>query len=290
MKQGVLLVAHGAPERVEDVEEYLGYVRGGRPGSPEVLAEVRSRYIAIGGGSPLLRWTRAQAAALERLLGLPVFFGMRNWRPFLREAMDRVREAGIDKLAAVCLAPQFSDLSVGLYIHRTREAATEAGLTAEIVWAKSYHAEPLLIESYAERLRPLLPAERMLFTAHSLPQHALAADDPYEAECRATAAGVASSAGIAQWDFAFQSQGLSGGQWLGPTVESCLDRYAAAGVREVVLCPVGFVADHVEVLFDIDILFREYAAARGIELRRPESLNDSATFTAALAEVAKQCL
>ncbi|MGA2274625.1 MAG: ferrochelatase [Bryobacteraceae bacterium] len=290
MKQGVLLVAHGAPERVEDVEEYLGYVRGGRPGSPEVLAEVRSRYIAIGGGSPLLRWTRAQAAALERLLGLPVFFGMRNWRPFLREAMDRVREAGIDKLAAVCLAPQFSDLSVGLYIRRTREAATEAGLTAEIVWAKSYHAEPLLIESYAERLRPLLPAERMLFTAHSLPQQALAADDPYEAECRATAAGVASSAGIAQWDFAFQSQGLSGGQWLGPTVESCLDRYAAAGVREVVLCPVGFVADHVEVLFDIDILFREYAAARGIELRRPESLNDSATFTAALAEVAKQCL
>jgi ferrochelatase len=290
MKQGVLLVAHGAPERVEDVEEYLGYVRGGRPGSPEVLAEVRSRYIAIGGGSPLLRWTRAQAAALERLLGLPVFFGMRNWHPFLREAMDRVREAGIDKLAAVCLAPQFSDLSVGLYIRRTREAATEAGVTAEIVWAKSYHTEPLLIESYAERLRPLLPAERMLFTAHSLPQQALAADDPYEAECRATAAGVASSAGIAQWDFAFQSQGLSGGQWLGPTVESCLDRYAAAGVREVVLCPVGFVADHVEVLFDIDILFREYAAARGIELRRPESLNDSATFTAALAEVAKRCL
>jgi ferrochelatase len=255
-----------------------------------VLAEVRSRYIAIGGGSPLLRWTRAQAAALERLLGLPVFFGMRNWHPFLREAMDRVREAGIDKLAAVCLAPQFSDLSVGLYIRRTREAATEAGVTAEIVWAKSYHTEPLLIEAYAERLRPLLPAERMLFTAHSLPQQALAADDPYEAECRATAAGVASSAGIAQWDFAFQSQGLSGGQWLGPTVESCLDRYAAAGVREVVLCPVGFVADHVEVLFDIDILFREYAAARGIELRRPESLNDSATFTAALAEVAKRCL
>jgi len=290
MKQGVLLVAHGAPERVEDVEEYLGYVRGGRPGSPEVLAEVRSRYIAIGGGSPLLRWTRAQAAALERLLGLPVFFGMRNWRPFLREAMDRVREAGIDKLAAVCLAPQFSDLSVGLYIRRTREAATEAGLTAEIVWAKSYHAEPLLIESYAERLRPLLPAERMLFTAHSLPQQALAAGDPYETECRATAAAVAERAGIAQWDFAFQSQGLTGGQWLGPTVESCLDQYAAASIREVVLDPVGFVSDHVEVLFDIDILFREYAAARNIALRRPESLNDSATFTAALAEVAKRCL
>jgi len=290
MKQGVLLVAHGAPERVEDVEEYLGYVRGGRPGSPEVLAEVRSRYIAIGGGSPLLRWTRAQAEALERLLGLPVFFGMRNWHPFLRETMDQVRDAGIDKLAAICLAPQFSELSVGLYIRRTREAAAEAGVTAEIVWAKSYHTEPLLIEAYAERLRPLLAAERTLFTAHSLPAQALAAGDPYEAECRATAAAVAASAGIAQWDFAFQSQGLTGGQWLGPTVESCLDQYAAASIREVVLDPVGFVSDHVEVLFDIDILFREYAAARNIALRRPESLNDSATFTAALAEVAKRCL
>jgi ferrochelatase len=204
--------------------------------------------------------------------------------------MDQVRQAGIDRLAAVCLAPQFSFLSVGLYIRRTREAAAEAGVTAEIVWAESYHTEPLLIAAYTERLRPLPPAERMLFTAHSLPQQALAADDPYAAECRATAAAVAASAGIAQWDFAFQSQGLTGGQWLGPTVESCLDRYAAEGVREVVLDPVGFVADHVEVLFDIDILFREYAAARGIALRRPESLNDSATYTAALAEVAKKCL
>jgi ferrochelatase len=255
-----------------------------------VLAEVRSRYAAIGGGSPLLRWTRTQAEALERLLGLPVFFGMRNWRPFLRETMDQVREAGIDKLAAVCLAPQFSELSVGLYIRRTREAAAEAGVTAEIVWATSFNTEPLLIQAYAERLRPLLPAKRMLFTAHSLPAQALAAGDPYETECRATAAAVAERAGIAQWDFAFQSQGLTGGQWLGPTVESCLDRYPAAGVREVVIDPVGFVADHVEVLFDIDVLFREYAAARGMALRRPESLNDSATFTAALAEVAKRCL
>jgi ferrochelatase len=290
MKQGVLLVAHGAPERVADVEEYVGYVRGGRPGSPEVLAEVRSRYVAIGGGSPLLRWTRAQAEALERLLGVPVFFGMRNWHPFIREAMDQVREAGIGRLAAICLAPQYSELSVGLYMRRTREAAAEASVKAEIVWAKSYHADPLLIEAYAERLRPMLPAERMLFTAHSLPEQALTTSDPYADECRATAAAVAASAGIAEWDFAFQSQGLAGGKWLGPTVESCLDRYAADRVGEVVLDPVGFVADHVEVLFDIDVLFRDYAAARNITLRRPESLNDSATYTAALAGVAKRCL
>jgi ferrochelatase len=290
MKQGVLLVAHGAPERVEDVAEYLGYVRGGRPGSPEVLAEVRSRYLAIGGGSPLLGWTRAQAEALERKLGLPVFFGMRNWHPFLRETMDCVRAAGIEKLAAVCLAPQFSFLSVGLYIRRTSEAAAEAGVTAEIVWAKSYHDEPLLHEAFAERLRPLLPAERVLFTAHSLPKQALAVGDPYESECRSTAAAVAARAGVAEWDFAFQSQSLTGGEWLGPTVESRLDAYAADGVSEVVLCPVGFVADHVEVLFDIDILFRQYAVQRGIALLRPESLNDSPAYTAALAAVVGHAL
>jgi ferrochelatase len=272
---------------LEDVERYLSFVRGGRPESPEVTQEVRRRYEAIGGSSPLLRWTRAQAEALQELLGLPVFFGMRNWNPFIRETMDQVRAAGIERLAAVCLAPQYSELSVGLYIRRTEEAAREAGVTAEIAWATSYPYEPLLIDAFTERLTPLLgPGKRLLFTAHSLPVKALAADDPYERETRATAAVVAECAGLADWDFAFQSQGMTGGQWLGPTVESCLDRYAAEGVRQVVVDPIGFVCDHVEVLYDIDIGFREYAAARGIELTRPESLNGSPTFTRALAAVA----
>jgi len=285
-----LLLAHGAPERIEDVESYLGFVRGGRPGSPQVLEEVRHRYAAIGGGSPLLRWTREQAEALEKRMGIPVFFGMRNWHPFIRETMEKVREAGVRKVAAVCLAPQFSELSVGLYIKRTEEAAQ--GI--EIAWARSWHDEPLLIEAFAERLEEKRagrsPASRVLFTAHSLPEKALAGGDPYEKECRATAAGVAARAGLADWDFAFQSQGMTGDKWLGPTVESCLDRYAAEGVREVIVDPVGFVCDHVEVLFDIDVLFREYAAERGIALTRPESLNGSETFTRALAEVAGRCL
>jgi protoporphyrin/coproporphyrin ferrochelatase len=304
VKQAVLLLAHGAPERLEDVESYLSFVRGGRPGNPKVLEEVRHRYAAIGGSSPLLGWTRAQAQALEALLGIPVFFGMRNWHPFIRETMEQIREAGVDRLAGICLAPQYSELSIGLYIRRTEEARLAAGVAAEICWARSFHAEPLLIEAFAERLRPLAtgpapsPAEpralasgpRVLFTAHSLPEKALANGDPYAVECRATAAAVASSLGLADFDFAFQSQGMTDDRWLGPTVESCLDRYAAAGLREVVLDPIGFVCDHVEILFDIDRLFREYAAARGITLLRPESLNDSPTFTAALAEVAKRCL
>jgi ferrochelatase len=292
-RAGVLLLAHGAPERLEDVESYLSFVRSGRPPSPQILEEVRHRYAAIGGSSPLLRWTRAQAEALERLLGIPVFFGMRNWHPFIRQTMDQVRESGVDRLAAVCLAPQFSELSVGLYIKRTEEARREAGVTAEISWAKSFHDEPLLIEAFAERLRPVLantPGGRVLFTAHSLPEKALANGDPYDRESRAIAAAVAARVGLTHFDFAYQSQGMTNDRWLGPTVESCLDRYAAEGVRDVVVDPIGFVCDHVEILYDIDILFGEYAAQRGITLRRPESLNDSPLFTKALAEVAKRCL
>ncbi|HEY1341749.1 MAG TPA: ferrochelatase [Bryobacteraceae bacterium] len=290
MKPGVLLLAHGAPERVEDVESYLNFVRGGRPGSPKIVEEVRHRYGAIGGSSPLLRWTRAQAEALERLLGMPVFFGMRNWQPFIRETMERIRGSGVDRLAAICLAPQYSELSVGLYIKRTEEAKTAAGVAAEITWAKSFHVEPLLVEAFAEKLAPLVAGRRVLFTAHSLPEKALANGDPYDRETRATAAAVANRLGLCEWDFAYQSQGMTDDRWLGPTVESMLEGYAASGVQQVVLDPIGFVCDHVEILYDIDVQFRDYAKARGIDLVRPESLNGSATFTRALGEVARRCL
>ncbi|HLH17595.1 MAG TPA: ferrochelatase [Bryobacteraceae bacterium] len=283
MSDAVLLLAHGAPERVEDVESYLAQIRGGRPGSAQVVEEVKHRYSRIGGASPLLRWTREQAAALEKLLGIPVFFAMRNWHPFIRDVVPQIRA---DRVAAVCLAPQYSEMSVGLYMKRTVEAAPDLNL----IWARSYHDEPLLIEAFAERLRPLLPAARVLFTAHSLPEKILESGDPYPEECRATAAAVAARVGLASYEFAFQSQGMTSEKWLGPTVECVLDRYAAEGVREAVIDPIGFVCDHVEILYDIDIGFRDYAAARGIAVRRPESLNGSPTFTRALAEVAKRCL
>lgn len=298
MKSAVLLLAHGAPERVEDVENYLSFVRGGRPGSPEVLEEVRHRYRAIGGASPLSSWTRYQAEALQRLMGIPVYFGMRNWHPFIREAMEGIRKDGIEKLAGICMAPQFSEASIGLYIRRTEEAARESGFTGTISWAKSFHDDPLLIDAFAERLDsyarrhgPLGGAStRVLFTAHSLPEKALPANDPYPRESHATAEAVARRAGVSNWEFAYQSQGMTNDKWLGPTVESCLDRYAAEGVREVIVDPIGFVCDHVEVLYDIDIGFHQYAAAKGIGLGRPESLNGSETFTRALAKVAGRCL
>ena len=279
MKSGVLLLAHGAPERIEDVPQYLSFVRGGQPVSARVLEEVTSRYDAIGGSSPLTYWTRVQAEALQRVLGIPVFFGMRNWHPFIQETMDQVRAAGVGRLACVCLAPQFSEMSVGLYMKRAIAAAEGV----ELKWATSYRTEPLLIEAFAERLQGL--RGKVLFTAHSLPSP----NERYDGEARATAQAVAARVELAGWEFAYQSQGMSGGDWLGPTVESCLDRYAAEGVREVVVAPIGFVCDHVEILYDIDVLFREYALARGIALTRPESLNGSATFTAALAEVVRRC-
>lgn len=290
MKQAALLLAHGAPERIEDVPEYLSYVRGGRPTSAEIVEEVRRRYEEIGGASPLLARTREQAKALEALLGMPVYIGMRNWRPFIRETMAQIQADGVERIVVICLAPQYSKSSVGLYSRRTQEAKQELGVNVEILWTKTFHDSPLLIEAFYERLAPLLPAERVLFTAHSLPERALERGDPYDTEARATAAGVARRAGLASFDFAYQSQGFTGESWLGPTVESRLDEYAAAGVRDVALAPIGFVCDHVEILYDVDIQFARYASDRGIRLRRPESLNDSPTFIAALAEVAKQKL
>jgi ferrochelatase len=295
MKQGVLLLAHGAPERLEEVEEYLAQVRSGRPPAPHLAEEIRRRYAALGGGSPLAARTFEQARALERRLeeaGCParVYVGMRNWRPSIREAMARIRADGIQRIVALCLAPQYSRLSVGLYFRRAQEAKVELGVQAEVAWTKSFHDHPLLIEAFYERLAPLLPCQRVLFTAHSLPEKILESADAYTAETQATARAVAERAGLSRWDFAYQSQGFTDERWLGPTVESVLDRYAAEGVTEAVLHPIGFVADHIEILYDVDILFRGYAARRGIRLARPESLNDAPTFIAALAAVAREKL
>jgi ferrochelatase len=285
VKSAILLLAHGAPERIEDVERYLSFVRGGQPVSARVLEEVKSRYAKIGGSSPLTRWTRVQAEALEALTGIPVFFGMRNWLPFIKDTMEQVRAAGIGRLACLCLAPQYSEMSVGLYMKHAREAAD--GI--ELSWAKSYHNEPLLIEAFAERLRGMqtpVGRTKVLFTAHSLPEP----NTVYDGESRATASAVAARLGLTDCEFAYQSQGMSGGTWLSPTVESCLDRYAAEGVRDLIIAPIGFVCDHVEILYDIDVHFRDHAAERGIRISRPESLNGSETFTRALAKVAGTCL
>lgn len=295
MKQAVLLLAHGAPERLDDVEPYLTFVRGGRPLAPQVVREIKQRYAQIGGSSPLLARTREQAEALQQRLasdGVParVYVGMRNWHPFIRETMAQIQADGIDRIVAVCLAPQYSKMSVGLYFRRVQEAKQELGVPAEIVWTKSFHVHPLLIEAFSEKLMPFLPQRTVLFTAHSLPEKILANADPYDTEVKATARAVAERCGLQDWEFAYQSQGMTEEKWLAPTVEARIDQFARDGVRELVLAPIGFVCDHVEILYDVDVVFHKYAKEHGIRLLRPESLNASPTFVAALAAVAREKL
>ena len=292
MKQAVLLLAHGAPTSLDQIDEYLLNVRGGRPLPPHVVEEIRSRYAAIGGCSPLLEITLRQAKSLEAKLGLAVYVGMRNWKPYIRETVEQMAADGVTEAVAICMAPQYSDMSVGFYFRRLGEAMQQLGATFKVSWVESFHQHPLLVAAFAERLRAARDGRTVpvLFTAHSLPEKVLEGGDPYDAEVHATAEAVASELQLPQWDFAYQSQGLTNEKWLGPTAESRIDALCAAGVKEFILHPIGFVCDHVEILYDVDILFKNYAAQRGITLSRPESLNDSSLFIDVLAAVARERL
>jgi len=292
-KWGVLLLAHGAPDCREDIPEFLLNVRSGRPLPEPAVKEIVRRYSLIGGGSPLLRLTTCQAEALASLIGHPVQVGMRNWKPFIAEAVRRLSDAGVERAVAICLAPQNSRTSIGLYRQRLVEALAQVRPGWEVDFIESWHDHPGLIAAYAEKLAAARTrAEReargpvpVVFTAHSVPQKTIDDGDPYEQQVRETAKLVAQDVGLAECRVAFQSQGMTSEKWLGPTVESEMDRVAESGGRHLLLAPVGFVSDHVEILYDIDILFREYGAARGVAVHRSESLNASPLFVQALASI-----
>jgi len=311
-EQAVLLLAHGTPETVAQIPDYLRNVTSGRPLPPAVIEEIERRYTLIG-HSPLTEITIEQARLVEEELsasGQPirVYVGMRNWRPYIPDVVRQMRTDGVQEAAVICLAPQNSRTSVGLY----RRAVQADGLRIDFTGGWADH--PLLADAFAERLRPAwnkLSAETgtpvpVLFTAHSVPcrtiQTPAASEgqprlwpgqgaDPYAEEAKRTAAMVAALLpGIPQWWFAFQSQGASGGPWIGPTVEETLQAAAAAGVKALILQPIGFLCDHVEILYDVDILFREFAAKLNLRLERPESLNASRTLASAVADRARQGL
>lgn len=313
-RRAVLLMAYGGPERLEDVEPFLADVRGGRATPPELVEEIRQRYAAIGGGSPLLAVSRRQAAALERVLRADetegtewrCFVGMRHWHPYVRRAVAEIAAAGFDRLVALCLAPHYSRMSVGAY-HRALDAAlaTEAagGRRLEAVRVAGWGDEPRFLDAVAVRVVAALDrwpaAERgavhVLYTAHSLPARIVAEGDPYDSELRASAAAVAArvaarldQAQAPSWGFCYQSQAAGARDWLGPPLEAEIARLAAAGVRHLLVAPIGFVADHVEVLYDLDVEARAQAAAAGVRLERTASLNDDADFAAALAAVVRR--
>ena len=292
-KTAVLLLAHGSPENPDQVPEFLRYVTSGRPMPPEVVSEIRHRYSLIG-FSPLACWTALQADHLSRLLKMPVFVGMRNWKPFIGDAVKAIAAQRFERVIAICLAPQNSRTSVGLY----RNAVLgENQPPFELNFVDEWHDAPLLAKALAEKLRAgweranadhgaKLP---VIFTAHSVPERTITEGDPYEAQAKETAALVAKEAGLSEsdWTFAFQSQGMSGGAWIGPTVENTIRGLKSRGHRGIFIQPVGFLCDHIEVLYDIDIFFKEFAEKEGLRLWRAESLNGSQTLTAALAQVVR---
>ena len=314
-KQAVLLLAHGTPETVEQIPEYLRNVVSGRPLPPHVVEEIQHRYAQIG-RSPLTEITFAQARLVGQELAaagnaVPVYVGMRNWRPYIPEVVRQMRTDGIEEAAVICMAPQNSRTSVGLY---RRAVEAEAG-NLRIDFTAGWAQHPLLADAFAERLRPALAELTqqvghpvpVLFTAHSVPTRTVEVPaegaeagkrlwpgqgaDPYAEEARHTAELVAARVPeISRWLFAFQSQGASGGAWLGPSVEETLDKLASEAVAALVLQPIGFLCDHVEILFDVDILFRQYAAKLNILLKRPESLNASVPLAMAVADLARKGL
>jgi len=308
----VLLMAYGGPQRLDDVEPFLLDVRGGRPTSPELVAEIRGRYAAIGGSSPLLRITREQAAALERRLQdeesagntWRCFVGMRHWHPYVRDAVAAIAAAGHRRAVALCLAPQYSRMSVGAYFKALDEALAavrgETGAGLEVARVASWGDHPVFLEAVAEKVAAGLARfpeaargdVKVIFTAHSLPRRIVAAGDPYDDQLRTTAAAVAARAAARigsalDWTFCYQSAAAGAADWLGPPIEQVVPELARAGHRHLLVCPIGFVADHVEVLYDLDVEARALAEAAGAHLERTESLNDCPTFIAALADVAR---
>jgi protoporphyrin/coproporphyrin ferrochelatase len=327
----ILLLAHGTPNKLSEMAEYLNKVTGGRPMPQEVIEELQHRYEQIGlredplpEGPPLTHWTLLQGRMLSELLGQPVYVGMRNWHPYIADVVAQMKADGVEHARVLCLAPQNSRTSTGLYRRALMEAVGNS-LTIDFIagWAD----EPLLAQAFAERLWPAW-AEAcavtsaaagkpvrvpILFTAHSVPCRTIMSSgpsptaqpgapvpadgiqhyghaqkpDPYPVECKRTAMAVANalhSVGLtdADWYFAFQSQGIAGAPWIGPTVPDTLKALADSGHKAVVLQPVGFLCDHVEILYDIDIDFKQQAEALGMKLWRAESLNDSPTLIRAI--------
>ncbi|MGC9994790.1 MAG: ferrochelatase [Terriglobia bacterium] len=291
-KWGVLLLAHGAPDRLEDIPAFLLNVRGGRKLPEAAVNEIIRRYGLIG-GSPLLRLTTSQAQGLAKRLGRPIYVGMRNWKPFISDAVGQIAADGVERVVALCLAPQNSRTSIGLYRRCLLEETERLAPQVRVVFIDNWHDHPGLVEAFRERVATALArveAEAagpvpVIFTAHSVPQKTIEDGDPYEQQVKETAALVARALGLEEYEVAFQSQGMTSEPWIGPTVESLIDRKAAQGRRHLLLAPVGFVCDHVEILYDIDVVFREYGKARGVTVHRTESLNDSSLFIEALAAI-----
>ncbi len=300
-KIAVLLMAHGGPDALDDIEPFLGHIMKGRVPSAEIIATVKDRYRQIGGKSPLLEITNQQAVALETKLNerdnrFRVYVGMRHWSPYIKETVREILNEKPSHLVAISMAPQYARLSVGAYIEAVRGGLADLGGTdLSAAFVQHWHTQPLLLDAFSKKVKRKLLAYpesirsmvSLVFTAHSLPESILAEGDSYPTHLQETMEGIVKRLGALlpkeHIRFAYQSKGMSGGKWLGPDMEDVIKNAEANSA--ILMAPIGFVADHVEILYDIDIYYKEMAKAKGINLNRIESLNTAPLFIHALASV-----
>ncbi len=294
-------MAYGSPSSLDEVGDYLAQVRGGRSSSPDEIDHLKQRYQRVGGQTPLLQITKSQADVLQKKLiadGAParVSFGMKHWHPFVEDVVERISIDNPPILVGLALAPQYSRLSIGGYEDSVRRGLARKNSNIHFVMVKSWHTEPSLITALSTRVSNMLKeiagsgGTMVIFTAHSLPLRVVSDDDPYRAQLLETSQLVAREAGVTDWDFAFQSASGPTGTWLGPSLKEKISEFSNKGIKRILVCPVGFVSDHLEILYDLDVEARDYANSHGIALTRTLSLNDDPMFIEALAEVAKQIL
>jgi len=302
-KIGVLLMAYGAASSLDEIEPYLLDIRGGRPVGPELIEQVKERYRLMGGKSPLLDITRQQAAALEKSLNgnqtrFKVYIGMRHWHPYIKDTVAAMVADGIRTLTALCLTPYYSKMSVGAYFQKLDEAVAATGVSFRIVRIESWNDHPKLIETIAGKVTQALerfPAEVrnkviLLFSAHSLPERILAEKDPYPQELHETVELIMKKVGPNPWRFAYQSKGRTPEPWLGPDAAAVIDELHAQGHRHLLMAPIGFISDHMETLYDVDIMYRKQCEAKDIRLERAGSLNATPGFIETMADVVRENL
>jgi ferrochelatase len=282
MKPAVVLMAYGSPSDLADIRPYLEDIRSGRPVSDEAVEELTERYRRIG-GSPLDEVTEATREGLEHELGSPVYVGMKHWTPRIADAVDRAVEGGADQIVGLVLAPHYSRLSIDGYRERLEDALDGR---ASLRFIESWHVHEPYLDALADRVRG--SEAHVVFTAHSLPSRILDIGDPYRDQLLETSQLIAERAALKSWSFSFQSASATGEPWLGPDILEELDDLHTRGVERVLVCPIGFVSDHLEILWDIDVEAQERAAELGLELNRIESLNDDPAFVRGLAELVRE--
>jgi ferrochelatase len=294
---GLLVMAYGGPNNIDEVEPYLLDVRGYRPTAPEIIHEVRERYREIGGRSPILEQTQAQAAALEAALNatggdFKAFVGMRHWHPYIKDTLAEMQAQGIQRAVGLVMAPHYSRMSIEAYYKKIEQAESPL----EIAPIQDWHLLPGYLDALASRVRATLerfPAGvraqvPVIFSAHSLPERILTWNDPYPDQLRATVEAVMQRLGEQPHDFAFQSAAISNEPWLGPDVSVLIKRFAEQGQKNIISCPIGFVCEHVEVLYDIDIVYQKLAKSLDVRLERIEMVHTAPQMIAGLAELVRK--